>query len=124
MYWTQLSDMVLRKRNFMLKVLTQLGLKPIPPEGGYFMVADCSQLIDKLDLTQFYDSKGQTFAFVKWLSKNGLQALSLSVFYCQKYKHLSKSLIRFCFIKSDETLAEAERVLKNLKQRLDEQDFD
>lgn len=118
LYWTKLSDMMLTKRNKMVTLLSSLGLKPITPEGSYFMIADCTQLMNSVDLTEFYDKRGKSFAFVKFLSKNGLQALPLSVFFCEEYKHLGEGLLRFCFIKSDETLAKAEQVLKELKERM------
>jgi len=117
-YWTQLSAMLLKKREFMYKILSSLGLKPIIPEGGYFMIADCKELIDRIDLTEFDDKKGKTLAFVKWLSKNGLQGLPMSIFYCDQYKHLGESFVRFCFFKDDQTLAKAEKVLAKLKSEL------
>ena len=118
LYWTKLSDMVLKKRNSTIKMLTSVGLEPIAPEGGYFMVADCRQLIKRLDLSDFPDKRGPSFSFVQWLSKNGVQGLPLSIFFCPKYQHLGEGLIRFCFIKSEATLNAAERVLTQLKERL------
>ncbi len=102
----------------MYKILSSLGLKPIIPEGGYFMIADCKELADRLDLTEFDDKRGKNFAFVKWLSKNRLQGIPMSVFYCDQNKHLGQSFVRFCFFKNDETLAKAEKVLAKLKSEL------
>lgn len=34
--------MLERKRDLMAKILTDVGFKPIIPEGGYFMMADTS----------------------------------------------------------------------------------
>lgn len=118
MYWPQLADMVLKKRNSTIAMLRSVGLEPIAPEGGYFLVVDCNRLIQRLDLSEFSDPRGQSFAFVKWLSRNGLQSLPLSVFYCDQYQHLGEGLVRFCFMKSDQTLTAAERVLTDLKKKL------
>ncbi len=110
--------MLLKKREFMYKILSSLGPKPIIPEGGYSMIADCKESIDRIDLKKFDDKRGKTFAFVKWLSKNGLQGVPISVFYCDEYKHLGQSFVRFCFLKNDETLVKAEKVLAKLKSEL------
>lgn len=39
----------------------------------------------------------------------------MSAFYSDGHKHLAENLIRFCFIKTDETLAKAEAIIKQLK---------
>ncbi|CAG2167135.1 unnamed protein product, partial [Oppiella nova] len=114
MYWTQLSALLDKKRTVMYDMLSELGLKPMVPEGGYYMVADCRALIDRLDLDEYYDKRGKTFAFVRWLSAQGVQGVPLTVFYSQDNKGLAEGLVRFCFIKSDETLAMAEQVLKRI----------
>ncbi len=102
----------------MRKILSPLGLKPIIPEGGYFLITDCKELMDRIDLTEFDDKRGKTFAFVKWLSKYGLQGLPMSEFYCDQYKHFGQFFVRFCFFKNDETLTKAEKVLDKLKSEL------
>lgn len=51
-YFKELSSMLEKKRDLMAKLLTDVGFKPTIPEGGYFMMADTSDigkasLIDK-----------------------------------------------------------------------------
>ncbi|CAG2103625.1 unnamed protein product [Medioppia subpectinata] len=118
MYWTQLCALLDKKRALMYDMLTDMGLKPMVPEGGYYMVAECRALIDRLDLTAYYDKRGKTFEFVRWLSARGVQAVPLTVFYSTDNKHLAEGLVRFCFIKSDETLAKAEAVLRGITNEL------
>jgi DNA-binding transcriptional MocR family regulator len=65
-YWTQLPAMLLKKREFMYKILSSLGLKSIIPEGGYFMIADCKILIDRKDLTEFDDKRGKNLLNGCW----------------------------------------------------------
>lgn len=49
-YFTGLSTMLERKRDVMAKLLTEVGFKPIIPQGGYFMMADTSEI----GTTQFF----------------------------------------------------------------------
>ena len=37
------------------RVLTEVGMKPVIPEGGYFMMADWSDLADRIDLSSETD---------------------------------------------------------------------
>ena len=37
----------------------------------------------------------------------------MSAFYSDDHKYLAENLIRFCFIKKDETLSKAEEILNN-----------
>ena len=51
-YFKELSSKLGKKRDLMAKLLTDVGFKPTIPEGGYFMMADTSDigkasLIDK-----------------------------------------------------------------------------
>jgi len=116
-YWTQLSAILLKKRDFMASTLSSVGLNPIIPDGGYFLTVDCKDWINKLDLDEFYDKRGKGISFVKWLSKNGLQVVPMDIFYSEDYKYLGENYVRICFFKSDETLAEAKKVLLNLKSK-------
>ena len=43
-YFKQLPAMLLEKRDRMAKVLEEVGLDPIVPDGGYFMLADTTSL--------------------------------------------------------------------------------
>ena len=55
-YFKSISVDLQRKRDFLAKVLTEVGMKPVIPEGGYFMMADWSSLADKIDLSSETDS--------------------------------------------------------------------
>ena len=68
-YWKELSDMLQVKRDRMAAFLAAASMKPIVPDGGYFMIADFSGLSDRID---FSSEEGETkdYRFVKWLTKN------------------------------------------------------
>ncbi len=42
----------------------------------------------------------------------------MSAFYSAEHKSIAENLIRFCFIKTDETLSAAEAILSELKKSL------
>ena len=43
-YFTALAEELEPKRNAMAKFLSEAGMKPVIPDGGYFMMADYSNL--------------------------------------------------------------------------------
>lgn len=116
-YFETLPRELLPKRDFMASFLTEVGMTPIIPEGGYFMVADWSALANKVNLTEEKD-RYKDYRFTKWMVKNvGLQGIPPSAFYGAEHKHLGEDYVRYCFIKKDENLQEASRILKEWKAR-------
>ncbi|XP_055947650.1 kynurenine aminotransferase-like isoform X2 [Argiope bruennichi] len=116
-YWKELAEMLEKKRNKMVKFLSEVDMAPVIPDGGYFMIADFSALASKVNIEG--ESGTKDYKFVKWLSKNKkLQGIPPSAFYCNEDKHLAENLIRFCFIKEDTTLEAAEKIINDLKKTL------
>ena len=99
-YFTALPKELETKRDFMAGFLQKNGMKPVVPEGGYFMIADWSTLAAK---AKGYVNEPDTlrdYKFTKWMTKNlKLQAIPLSAFYSAQHKGLAENYIRFCFIK-------------------------
>ncbi|RZF39994.1 hypothetical protein LSTR_LSTR002397 [Laodelphax striatellus] len=101
------------KRDFLVEALTQIGMKPIIPEGGYFIVADWSALENSVDLSKEPDQY-KDYRFAKYLTKNaGLLGIPTSAFYSEPNKPLASTLIRFCFVKEEETLQKAAKILQD-----------
>ncbi|XP_063912866.1 kynurenine aminotransferase-like [Zophobas morio] len=99
----------------MVKVLSEVGMKPTVPEGGYFMVADWTPLESQIDLSSEKD-KWKDYRFTKWMTKNlGLQGIPPSAFYTERDKSLAENFVRYCFFKKHENLEEAARILKKWK---------
>lgn len=74
-------------------------MNPTVPEGGYFMVANWTDLADKVDLSQEEDLY-KDYKFTKWMVKNvGLQGIPPSAFYGNDHKKLGENFVRYCFIK-------------------------
>ena len=76
-YWKELADMLMPKRNKMASFLTSVSMKPIVPEGGYFMIADFSELAEHIDLSKETGTKD--YKFVKWLSKTKVSKITLII---------------------------------------------
>ncbi|XP_017961760.1 kynurenine--oxoglutarate transaminase 3 isoform X1 [Drosophila navojoa] len=113
-YFLSLPRELQPKRDFMAKFLSDAGLRPTIPEGGYFMVADWSPLASKLDLSSEVD-KYRDYKFTKWMTKNmGLQGIPPSAFYSEPNKHLGEDFVRYCFIKKQANLDKAAELLKKL----------
>ncbi|DAA26139.1 TPA: kynurenine--oxoglutarate transaminase 3-like, partial [Bos taurus] len=111
-YFNSLPKELEVKRDRMVHLLESVGLKPIVPDGGYFIIADVSlldvDLFDMKDSNETYDYK-----FVKWMIKNKkLSAIPVSAFCNAETKLQFEKFVRFCFIKKDSTLDAAEEIIK------------
>ncbi|CAB0013724.1 unnamed protein product, partial [Nesidiocoris tenuis] len=69
-YLVSLARELRGKRDFMAKFMTEIGMVPTIPEGGYFMMVDWTPL-----------------------------GIPPSAFYSEEHKHLGENHIRYCFIK-------------------------
>ncbi|XP_074596158.1 kynurenine aminotransferase isoform X2 [Brevipalpus obovatus] len=118
-YWKELSDDLKQKRDKIVQFLTSVNMKPTIPQGGYFLLADFSDLANRLD---FSSVKGgtQDYRFTKWLTiEKKLQGIPPSFFYSEGHRNLIENYIRFCYFKKDETLDQAADVIRKLKQSLE-----
>ncbi|CAG9863975.1 unnamed protein product [Phyllotreta striolata] len=103
------------KRDYMIKILQDVGMVPTVPDGGYFVLADWSALESKVDFNSETD-KYRDYRFTKWMSKKvGLQGIPPTVFYSSPNKHCVENFVRYCFIKDNETLRQAEEILQRWK---------
>ncbi|XP_067892821.1 kynurenine--oxoglutarate transaminase 3 [Heterodontus francisci] len=113
-YFLSLSRELEVKRNRMAKFLLAAGMRPIIPEGGYFMIANISDL--NVDLSKMEGNEPYDNIFVKWMIKNKrLAAIPVTSFVSDQAKSHFEKYIRFCFIKQDSTLDSAETILRNWK---------
>ncbi|KAJ8793515.1 hypothetical protein J1605_019349 [Eschrichtius robustus] len=111
-YFNSLPKELEVKRNRMVHLLESVGLKPIVPDGGYFIIADVSSL--DTDLSDMKNSnEPYDYKFVKWMTKNKkLSAIPVSAFCNAETKLQFEKFVRFCFIKKDSTLDAAEEIIK------------
>ncbi|XP_019856948.1 PREDICTED: kynurenine--oxoglutarate transaminase 3-like [Amphimedon queenslandica] len=105
-YFKELPSLLLKKRDRMIQVLKEVGLTPIVPEGGYFLLADTANLGIKFD--ESTGSEPYDVQFAKWMTKEKrIAAIPPSYFFSPEHRYISDGLIRFCFCKEDSTLEAA-----------------
>ena len=100
-YYNNLSKAYLRRRDFLLQTLSQVGFRVGKPSGAYYIMADISQLTKKDDVS-----------FANMLVKDyGIATVPGSSFY--RKGNQGRQLIRFAFCKTMDVLETArERLLK------------
>jgi len=102
-YFTWLGQMYKAKRDFLLTTLRRVGLKPLTPQGSYFILVDTSHLDVPIEAGARRDQ-----SVCRWFTREvGVAAIPPSPFYSPAHQYLTDNLARFCFCKTDETLAEA-----------------
>lgn len=90
-----------KKRDFLQNALKGSRLKPLPSEGTYFQLYDYSEISDAPDTE-----------FAKTLTiDHGVAAIPVSVFYSSKKQN---GVIRLCFAKTEDMLAEAGSLLQKV----------
>ncbi len=107
-YYEDLLKTYTEKRDYFLKGLDEIGLKHNVPQGTYFVLIDIREF---LDLPMF---EGYTdLEFCEWMIKNiKVAAVPGSSFF----KEEVNNLIRLHFAREKETIDEALRRLKKLKE--------
>lgn len=102
-YYEDLRGLYTRKRDLFLKGLDEAGLKYTVPQGAYYVMVDISEF-----------TKGSDDEFCEWMAKEvGVAAVPGSSFFRENINYL----IRLHFAKKDETLLEAGKRLKSLREK-------
>ena len=99
--YIKLADFYQQKRDFFINLMEGSRFKLIPSKGTYFQLLDFSEITEEGDVT-----------FAERLTKeHKITTIPTSVFNENKtdFKQL-----RVCFAKTDETLIEATKILKNI----------
>ncbi|MAB56828.1 MAG: methionine aminotransferase [Aequorivita sp.] len=100
-HYLKLSDLYQQKRDFFLNLMKGSNFRIIPSKGTYFQMLDFSEISNESDI-----------AFAERLTKKfKIATIPTSVFNEGK-KDFKQ--IRVCFAKTDETLAEAAKILREL----------
>ncbi len=93
-----LSGFYQEKRDFFNDHMAQSRFRFLPSAGTYFQLADYSAISDKPDM-----------AFAEWITQEkGVAVIPLSPFY---QNPPDTRIIRFCFAKNNDTLAQAAEIL-------------
>ncbi|XP_065172658.1 kynurenine aminotransferase-like [Atheta coriaria] len=116
-FFYTLSEELFTKREFLMKAFADAGVNPIQPQGGYMIIADFRNQSTNIDLSK-ETGNYKDIRLTKWLARNGLMGFPASAFYSTENKLVAENLIRFCFIKRDEKLCAAARVLHDLFSKI------
>jgi len=114
-YFKTLTEIQLRpKREKLEKILKEFGFNPVVPDGGYFMIADCSKIREQIPESELDNSNDPwDYKAVRWMCANKqIAAIPNTAFYGQEHKKDFENYIRFCFAKSDETLDAFEKKMR------------
>lgn len=104
-YYDDFIAMYQSKRDKLVTALRSAGLKPVVPEGTYFVMANTADFGFATD-----------DAFCQHLAETaGVVAIPPGSFYSPEHRHLAYPLARFAFCKRDEVLDEAAKRLQNLR---------
>ena len=101
-FYQQISTDYIKKRDLLCGTLREIGLTPSVPKGAYYVLADASILPGKT-------SKEKSMFLLR---ETGVASVAGSAFY---HGSGGENLLRFCFAKTDEELAQACTRLRDLK---------
>ncbi len=93
-YFDELQSGYQQKRDLICAALSTAGLTPVVPQGAYYVLADCSAL----------GKPTAREAAMDLLERTRVASVPGSAFY---RGDVGESLLRFCFAKDDDVLAEA-----------------
>eukprot|EP00211_Chloroparvula_japonica_P006305 CAMPEP_0119124300 /NCGR_PEP_ID=MMETSP1310-20130426/3970_1 /TAXON_ID=464262 /ORGANISM="Genus nov. species nov., Strain RCC2339" /LENGTH=422 /DNA_ID=CAMNT_0007114233 /DNA_START=189 /DNA_END=1457 /DNA_ORIENTATION=+ len=122
-YFDNFQDNYKRKRDILVEGLKKAGLKPLVPQGSFFVLADISNLEipdgigSSVTATNLFPNRRDWNACRYLISEIGVAAIPPSSFYCEEHQDLVPPYIRFAFCKTDEELHEACRRLLKLVQK-------
>ncbi len=99
--YLQLAAFYQKKRDFFLDGLKDSRFKPLPSRGTFFQNLSYEAISEEKD----------TDLAVRLTKEHGVASIPVSVFYRQPPAH---RVLRFCFAKSEETLARGAQILSRL----------
>src|SRR5439155_9524155 len=105
-YYNRFCNEYRQRREFLTRVLRDVGFTFSVPEGAYYIFADFSAISDLDDVT-----------FAKWMAQEiGIATVPGSSFYSNHED--GRTFVRFAFCKKFETLKAAEERLRRLPAAL------
>ena len=105
-YYLDLQAHYIETRKFLFKLLQATGFKPYLPKGAYYIIADTSSLMEKMNINDDF-----TFS-TRLIELTGVATVPGSSFYSRP--ELGRQQVRFCFCKKWETLHAVRESLNKL----------
>ena len=105
-YYMDLQAHYIETRKFLFDLLQATGFNPCLPKGAYYIIADTSSLMEKMNIND-------DFAFsTRLIELTGVATVPGSSFYSRP--ELGRQQVRFCFCKKWETLYAVRESLRKL----------
>lgn len=99
--YLDLNDFYQRKRDLFLETISESRFQPLRCEGTYFQLVDYSNISDKNDVD---------FA-IELTQKYGVAVIPITPFCKEPFEG---KIVRLCFAKTDDVLAKAGEILRNI----------
>ncbi len=120
-YYAWLNAQYTRKRDILVNGLRAAGLTPVMPEGGFFIIADTSNINVPEEhmavTTKAAPIMRRDWAFCRYLTlEHKVAAIPPSAFFEGEEKALAANMARFAFCKEDASLHEACKRLLGLRK--------
>jgi aspartate/methionine/tyrosine aminotransferase len=109
-FYPQLVDTFTKKRDTLVQGLADVGLAPIVPSAGYFVLANTTALNQTMQEhdTQDINDEPHDYTVCRFLTEHvGVAPIPPSAFYSNENKHLPAQYARFAFCKQDSAIEEA-----------------
>jgi len=126
-YYQYLAEDYHGKRDLLVTALRAGGMTPIVPGGGFFIMADTSNLSDDMWVHDFPNEitaampanpMPRDWALSRWMTRKvGVTAIPPSAFYSHTNVALAQNLLRFAYCKSNDTLLEAQKRFETYFQK-------
>ena len=126
-YFDELADTLEAKRDRLMAHLSAAGLSPVAPQGGFFLLADYTDLLHRLSarhegldkICAALELAGAGYAvpsveetpdhqFAEWMAEHGgVVAIPASPAFTEANRRIAAPYLRFAFCKTDEEIDEA-----------------
>jgi aspartate/methionine/tyrosine aminotransferase len=120
-FFKDVTDGYLRRRELLVQLLRDAGLKAVVPQGSYFVLADISgvpqSVYDEIgsqpDIPGAPTDVAKDWKFCRWMTKVvGVTCLPCTAFSSKENAHFFSNFVRFAFCKKEEDLIEAGKRMK------------
>ncbi|CAK4409158.1 unnamed protein product [Aphanomyces euteiches] len=121
-YFNDLSKLLERKRDTIVDALEKAHLKPIVPDGGYFVCCNVSALDSYEEFKHLEtvkdlpaDERPDYRMAKKMCVEQGLTVIPTSPFFSKEENQISPALVRIAFCKDDATINKAVELIETFK---------
>uniref|UniRef100_A0A8C6W3T7 Kynurenine--oxoglutarate transaminase 1 n=1 Tax=Nannospalax galili TaxID=1026970 RepID=A0A8C6W3T7_NANGA len=123
-YFLQFPQAMQLNRDHMIHSLQSVGLKPLTPQGSYFLIVDISDFKSTMPSLPGAVDEPYDRRFAKWMIKNkvgsstGCILVKVSIFFSRPHQKDFDHYLRFCFVKDEATLQAMDERLQKWKAEL------